>query len=1337
MFGKTNQKKHIVVVSQGVGAILRPMHKPKHPQPGDALTRRRFLQTSTAALAGATLLPPLAMADAQPADAVLPSREKLTWGEEPIEASTTKRGEICLNGIWQFVPMLDRAETAPPGGLAYIHVPGSWQPREGLPGLASGPGQGPAWSSYGNGRGTWCAWYVRKIKVPQAWAGRAVVLSLQRVSTDAIVYVNGKKCGGITWPSGEVDLTSAVTPGGEDTLWVEVVASRRGPASSSLAPSQVDPIALYGQGNGQEDRGNTRVDSKGLIGDVLLCSRPQGAHIRDVFIQPSTRQKELKVEVELSGVAAGPVRFIAHLMDEQGKEEQTFQADVTVAEGAPQTVTLSWPWANPRLWDVQQPNLYTLKLEANGGGLDDELAQTFGFREFWIEGRDFFMNGTKIHLRPTGSGLEGSAGASRFLVDNIITGYLWAGWNMVSHGPYEAGQRGTVDFPQTWAESADHLGFLQFINLPNTPGNWDAAGKKGWQAAISDAMRPYRNHPSVVMWATNPNRFGIAGMDLDPRYMGRQRGIPDPGFKKAEVMVREAMAMLKQQDPTRPAFSYSGDVLGDLYSINCYLNFEPLQEREDWLSEWAKSGDMPLQCVEFGTPWSASLMRGRWGQSANTEPLMTEYCAIYFGPEAYSLETDRYRGLIANSFRGGQSYSGWPQEPVLVYAPAHQKLQSLFNCNTYRSWRMWGISGGMTPWDMGWGWDEYNNKLNSDKTPYGEATGLPTFKPGDRGTFPQSGMHENMIKPYQPGGMLILPAGEAMMAADGPMLAYIAGPAEAFTAKDHNFQAGQIIQKQVGLLNDTRATQSYSFSWKATRGAAEIAHGGGHGKLAAGEMKLIPFQFKAPAIPGAKADCVLSLDTTMGTLKKSDSFAFHIFAKPASAGVEAAVYDPVGKTTKMLQAMGVTVTPWNGQGGAPATLIIGREAFSDNQPALPFDLQALVRNGMRVMICAQDPGWFQHLGFRVAQHLPRRIYPVSADHPVVQGLDAADLCNWTGESTLVDAYPTYPVQNPAWRSPEMGWHWGNRGVVSSAALEKPHLSGWRPILEGEFDLAYSPLMELDYGKGRLTLCTLDLEDHYTADPAADLIGRQLIQYVASAPLAPRADNSVVYVGGDAGAALLDQLGVVFTKGTGVAPDTKLLVAGADGQVGADQVRALCQDGGHAIFLARQDSAGPLGVTLEKVSGFHGSLNPPTWPEARGLSASDLRWRVDGDAWVVKDTPLGTGTLEVGADGLLGRVSFGPGGGTAVICQADPAALNADKQTYLRLTRWRETRSLAQLLANCGASFKADHDMFAPGQGAPTPAALYHADYRGFVPGTSNQNTEAFNLSDNPYRFFRW
>ncbi len=104
---------------------------------------------------------------------------------------------------------------------------------------------------------------------------------------------------------------------------------------------------------------------------------------------------------------------------------------------------------------------------------------------------------------------------------------------MVSHGPYEAGQRGTVDYPRDVGRLRRPPGLPAVHSICRTlPSNWDEAGKKQWQAAVADAMRPYRNHPSVVMWATNPNRFGIAGMDLDPRYMGRQRGIPDPGLQE-------------------------------------------------------------------------------------------------------------------------------------------------------------------------------------------------------------------------------------------------------------------------------------------------------------------------------------------------------------------------------------------------------------------------------------------------------------------------------------------------------------------------------------------------------------------------------------------------------------------------------------------------------------------------------------------------------------------------------------------------------------------------------------------------------------------------------------
>src|SRR4051794_32058817 len=52
-----------------------------------------------------------------------------------------------------------------------------------------------------------------------------------------------------------------------------------------------------------------------------------------------------------------------------------------------QTIALSWSWADPRLWDVAQPNLYTLRLKVKGAG---EYDQKFGVREFWIEGRQYY-----------------------------------------------------------------------------------------------------------------------------------------------------------------------------------------------------------------------------------------------------------------------------------------------------------------------------------------------------------------------------------------------------------------------------------------------------------------------------------------------------------------------------------------------------------------------------------------------------------------------------------------------------------------------------------------------------------------------------------------------------------------------------------------------------------------------------------------------------------------------------------------------------------------------------------------------------------------------------------
>jgi beta-galactosidase len=96
----------------------------------------------------------------------------------------------------------------------------------------------------------------------------------------------------------------------------------------------------------------------------------------------------------------------------------------------------------------------------------------------------------------------------------------------------------------------------------------------------------------------------------------------------------------------------------------------------------------------------------------------------------------------------------------------------------------------------------------------------------------------------------------------------------------------------------------------------------------------------------------------------------------------------------------------------------------------------------------------------------------------------------------------------------------------------------------------------------------------------------------------------------------------------------------------------------------------------------------------------LRWRSERPAWLLK------AGAEIGADGLPGRLRMG--NGIAIFFQLDPNEFEADSATYFRLTRWRQTRALSQLLANLGAAFSADKDIASL---AKTSTGLYHAARR--------------------------
>ncbi|MGB2819577.1 MAG: sugar-binding domain-containing protein, partial [Phycisphaerae bacterium] len=928
-----------------------------------------FYCTGVFEIADLTVTPRLA-APTQLGDAVLPAGMPLGWDKTNVKTVNAKRAQVSLDGIWRFTPASEAAAAKPPKrGWAYIKVPSDWQSHPGKPSPFLARGGGPQWDLY-DGSSVARAWYEREVLIPADWQGRSISLRLDRVCTDAMVYVNGRPCGTVAWPWGSVDITPAVTPGktAQIRLLVAAIAD----------PGKVGQFWQNAFSNVTYTAATLK--TRGLTGSVFLESRLSDAHVTDVSVRTSTRKKEVSLAVELTGVKqAGRAKFVAQMLDEKGAVEKTFTAGAAVDAKQVQTVAVSWPWATPRLWDVGQPSLYTLRLKVTGAGLDDEYDQQFGFREFWVDGRRFFLNGTGIRLRQPCFyyGPRGQVG------DNFSE---FGSWNVDARG--DAGDAGAD------LDKADRTGYLAAVHVLDANKYMrDSRGNLVWERnqhrALERAavwMRHYRNHPSVVMWVAGFNFFNSA-VDADPRHIGR-RGWDQNNQRWQRLMVaaRDMFDGLRKLDPTRTYYSHAGAYTGDVYTMNCYLDLIPLQEREEWLSEWAGSGEMPVSMVEFGTPMDCTFRRGHDGFTSNitSEPLLTEYAAIYFGKGAYASEEPKYRKYLHDLFRSGMLYNS-SENRLDEYANMHG-IQHLFRTNTLRSWRTAGLPGGQRTW-----------------------------------SWMQDALKHN----------------------NGPTLAWIAGPAGAYTAKDHHFRAGRQIDKQIVLLNDTRRPQDFTAAWTAAVAGKEVGKGTERGRLEVTETRFIPIRIAAPtAEAGGKADGQITLTATIGETTHRDTFAFRVFGEDRPGKGEIAIVDPDGMSSRMLANLGYTTRTWDG--AAAPLVVIGRNALKKDG-AIGTRLEAHVRAGGRAIVFAQDPKWMaQALGWRVCPHVSRRVFPM--DSPVTRGIDADDLRDWTGSSTLIEAYPRYQgsyLKGNEGDQPYAGWHWGNRGGVTSAAIEKPHRSGWR------------------------------------------------------------------------------------------------------------------------------------------------------------------------------------------------------------------------------------------------------------------------------------------------------
>jgi hypothetical protein len=1278
-------------------------------------------------------------------DPILPPSVKAVWDLDRAWSQTTPtRQRICINGLWRWQPAAADARDVPADGWGYFEVPGCWP---GISDYMLKDSQvvypNPKWTQQNLGSVS-AAWYQRQITVPNPWTGRHVVLSIECLNSYAIVFVDGGKVGEIRFPAGEVDLTNACPPGQKHILTLLVMAM----PLKAVMQSYADTAAA------REVKG--KVDRRGLCGDVYLISTPPAACISQVMVQTSVRKGTITVDATLRGLADGQPYTLRAEVLRDGQIVKEFLSSAFKAADLPRGhAAASTNWKPDQLWDLHTPqNVYDLRLsllDNAGRVLDTSWGERFGFRELWIDGRDFYLNGTRIFLSavPLDNAQIGAATATYQATRETLRRLKSIGINFVYTHNYGCEPGSHLSFDQI-LRAADDEGMLVALSQPHfAQYDWkapDADASNGYASHAAFYAHVAANHPSVVFYSMSHNATGYAE-DMNPDLLD---GLHDPrdqwSANNAKLALR-AEAIVRRLDPTRIVYHHAGGNIGAMHTMNFYPNFAPIQELSDWYGHWAKEGVKPAFMCEYGAPftWDWTMYRG-WYQGKREfgsaavpwEFCLAEWDAQFLGDRPFAMSQAEKANLRweAQQFGAGKVWHRWDY-PTQVGSPRfadRQEVLAMYTADNWRAYRTWGVSG-ISPWEyeIFWTLRDGVHRARKDMPVDWDNLQRPGFSP-DYIDHPM----ERMDIAYEADDWIPTDAGKALLRNNQPVLAYIGGKPDAFTSKDHNFRAGESVEKQLILINDSRRSVTFACRWSL--GLPQPLKGEQQLTVETGQQARIPLRFQLPAelAPGPYE---LRATARFGQEEQADTFTLHVLPT-AIAPVHVpnvALYDPKGETATWLDRLQVPFRRVSAtdEVAPDQMLIIGKLALNADGPGPNL---SGVNDGLKVLVLEQSAdGLEKRLGFRVTEYGLRCIFPRIPDHPILAGLDPEHLRDWRGQATTVAPRRTYDMSDQR-RGPTVQWcgipvtrvwRCGNRGNVASVLIEKPTRGDFRPILDGGYSLQYSPLMEYRQGKGLVLFCQLDVTGRTEDDPAAQTLAANSLRYLAT--WKPSPTRQAVYAGDGHGRDWLHAAGIDAAAYDGADLSTALHVLilgpGSADALGNAQGRvvAFVNAAGQVLAIgAGQRDVATLGLpqinfgNAEHIAAFFPA--PPADSPLTGIGCADILIRSPRDLSLVS-----SGSTIIG-DGVLALAPAAAPHPNVILCQLAPWQFSDRRQNNLRRTYRRTSFLVARLLANLGVA-------------ASTPLIdRFHNPPRD--PSSEKRWLEGLYIDDvqewdDPYRFFRW
>ena len=219
-----------------------------------------------------------------------PFTAKVLWDPAGAwrQASPTREA-ICINGLWQFAPVLNGEANEPPAqtdAWGWFKVPGIWprgRSQSAVQRVLGSDGKVARQELAGFDQ----AWYRREIRVPGDWAGRRVFLDFTMLQTHARVFLDGKPAGQVQFPGGRLEITEHAKPGEQQTLTILATARPLEElATSYSAPERVE-------------RTRARIALRGITGDVYSSSEPKQDALGDIHVITSTRAGTITLDSQL------------------------------------------------------------------------------------------------------------------------------------------------------------------------------------------------------------------------------------------------------------------------------------------------------------------------------------------------------------------------------------------------------------------------------------------------------------------------------------------------------------------------------------------------------------------------------------------------------------------------------------------------------------------------------------------------------------------------------------------------------------------------------------------------------------------------------------------------------------------------------------------------------------------------------------------------------------------------------------------------------------------------------------------------------------------------------